>query len=193
MKNLLLVLLFSFMTALALKAQTSLDSLVFKKINQYRASLYLTKLQWNDTIYLGAKHHTDYVYLNNSSQLDNLVNGNSSELKSGHEEDNYLHGIESESFETRARKYHFDEECVTIFAGNMSLRDEVTAGWIVQSWIRSGLHNRILTDPKSTKGAVSCMTEVISDISKEDKENNLKYGKEDKPVIYVSSTFDSKK
>jgi uncharacterized protein YkwD len=185
--NKIFILLIWITNVSTLSAQTSLDSLVFKKINQYRTSLRLTELNWSDTIYNGAKHHTDYLYSYNRK------NNFSDKIMTGHDEDVSLSDIEKESFETRAYKYHFDEECVTMFFGNIAMKDEVLANWIVKSWQGSSPHNKILTDPQSKSGAVSCRTLLISDVSEEDKRDNLKYGRDDKGIIYLSSTFNCKK
>lgn len=173
------------MTFAAVSAQSSLDSLVFKKINQYRLTLRLSELQWSDTIYNGSKHHTDYLYTYNNNDF-------SGKIMTGHDEDVCFADIEKETFETQHFKYHFNEECVTIFFGKMAMKEEVLANWIVRRWEYSPLHNKILTDPKSKSG-VSCKTLLISDVSEEDKQDNLKYGRDDKGIIYISSAFNSKK
>jgi hypothetical protein len=71
----------------------------------------------------------------------------------------------------------------------LALKDEIVSDWIVRSWEYSPLHNKILTDPESKSAAVSCKTLLISDVSEEDKQDNLKYGRDDKGIIYFSSTF----
>ena len=47
--------------------QTKIDTLVFEKINNYRASKHLHKLVWNDTCTIAAKAHVSF--LNSVSQL----------------------------------------------------------------------------------------------------------------------------
>lgn len=168
MSKIIIILFLWFITVFSLTAQTALDSLVFKKINQYRASLKLSELSWNDTIYLGAKHHTDYMYSYNRK------NDFLGKIMTGHDEDVSLTDIEKETFEIRADKYNFNEGCVTMFYGNMAMKDEVLANWIVRSWQYSPLHNKILTNPKSRSGSVSCKTLLTSDVSEEDKQDNLK-------------------
>ncbi len=191
MKKILFILFFWLLTAFALTAQTSIDSLVFKKINQYRSSLNLSELRWNDTIYNGAKHHTDYEYFSNKKKIDEAIKNKRgvTVVKTGHDEDVSFREIEKESFETRARKYHFNEECVTMFSGNKDINDEIVSDWIVQSWKDSPLHNKILTNPKCKQGAVSSKTVMIYKVPEKEKQYYLKNGFDKKNIVYFSSTF----
>ena len=70
MKYLVIILLF--ISSLSF-TQTKLDSLVFDRINQYRDSIGLNKVEWDSIAFKSANNHS--TYLSNNSTNNNIICG----------------------------------------------------------------------------------------------------------------------
>ena len=125
--------------SLSVFAQTKLDSLVLVKVNDYRASLGLDKVQFDTVSFLAADNQSSYLFKN-----DSIV---------GHSQNNI-------GFENPNKRYIYfggnkrsstGEVCNAVNTNlkvdnNMYLDN--LAKLIVDVWKESFGHNKILIDPK---------------------------------------------
>ena len=127
MKKLLTTLLV-LISSINLYSQTELDSLVLVKINQYRVSLGLNKLEFSKETFLAAQHHTKYMI-------------NVGEI--GHKENS-----ETPNTYHRLLKYGVDnftlvgENCTTIHMNGQTILEMSES--IFNNWKESPSHNRII-------------------------------------------------
>lgn len=130
-------------------AQTKLDSLVFAKVNEYRVSLGLNKVEFDSVCYKAAECQANY-------QMVNKVCG---------------HLQKTPGFETMGqrlkffgrRNYSFAGEVCAAIAVNVKIGDttyyEKLATKIVEGWKESPSHNEVLMDPHYKYAAVCCKIE----------------------------------
>ncbi len=120
-------------------AQTKLDSLVLVRVNEYRISKGLTKVEFDTVSFLSADNQASYLFKN-----DSVV---------GHSQKNI-------GFETPGKRYIYfggnehastAEVCNTVNTNlkvdNNTYLDNL-AKLIVDAWKNSFEHNKILIDPK---------------------------------------------
>jgi uncharacterized protein YkwD len=127
-------------------AQTKLDSIVLVKVNDYRSSLGLSKVQFDTVCFLAADNQSNYLF-----KVDSIV---------GHNQKNI-------GFETPGKRYIYfggnehasiGEVCNSI---PINLKDDDTmklvklANSIVDAWKKSPDHNKILTTDKYKFASVS--------------------------------------
>jgi uncharacterized protein YkwD len=149
MKNLLIII--SLFITSFVNAQTKLDSLVLVKVNEYRISKGLTKVEFDTVSFLAADNQASYLFKN-----DSIV---------GHSQNNI-------GFETPGKRYIYfggnehastAEVCNTINTNlkvdNYTYLDNL-AKLIVDAWKNSFEHNKILIDPKYKFAGAS--TKVIN-------------------------------
>lgn len=149
MKNLIIIITL-FITSFV-NAQTKLDSLVLVRVNQYRTSLKLTKVEFDTVSFLAADNQASYLFKN-----DSIV---------GHDQKNI-------GFETPNKRYIYfggnehasTAEVCNAVDTNLRVDNDMyldnLAKLIVDTWKGSFEHNRILIDPKYRFAGVS--TKVIS-------------------------------
>ena len=149
MKNLIIIITI-FITSFV-NAQTKLDSLVLVRVNQYRTSLKLTKVEFDTVSFLAADNQASYLFKN-----DSIV---------GHDQKNI-------GFETPNKRYIYfggnehasTAEVCNAVDTNLRVDNDMyldnLAKLIVDTWKGSFEHNRILIDPKYRFAGVS--TKVIS-------------------------------
>ena len=139
MKKLLTTLLV-LISSINLYSQTELDSLVLVKINEYRISLGLDKLEFSKESFLASQHHTKYMI--NVGEIGHIEN--SETPKAYH----------------RLLKYGVDnftlvgENCTTINMNGQTIFEMSES--IFNSWKESPSHNKTMTIPEFTNAAVSC-------------------------------------
>jgi uncharacterized protein YkwD len=144
MKNLITVIAL-FITSFV-SAQTKLDSLVLVKVNEYRTSLGLNKVQFDTVSYKASENQASYLFKN-----DNVV---------GHDQDNI-------GFETPGKRYIYfggnknasiAEVCNAVDT-NLRVNNDMyldnLAKLIVDAWKNSFEHNKILVDTKYKFAGVS--------------------------------------
>jgi uncharacterized protein YkwD len=144
MKNLITVIAL-FITSFV-SAQTKLDSLVLVKVNEYRVSKGLTKVDFDTVSYKAADNQASYLYKN-----DSIV---------GHDQNNI-------GFETTGKRYIYfggnknasiAEVCnavnTNLKVDNGAYLDNL-AKLIVDAWKNSFDHNKILIDAKYKFAGVS--------------------------------------
>jgi uncharacterized protein YkwD len=138
MKNLITIIALFITTFVS--AQTKLDSLVLVKVNEYRISKGLTKVQFDTVSFLAADNQASYLFKN-----DSVV---------GHSQKNT-------GFETPNKRYiyfggneHASTAEVCNGVPNLNIKDSDTmrldkiATAIVESWKKSPDHNKILITAK---------------------------------------------
>jgi uncharacterized protein YkwD len=125
-------------------SQSLLDTLIFKEINQYRKSLNISELKWNNELQAPAEHHSSYLRaINFSTILEvkqlhlNPIDQNKLDIIRGHDERNF-------SFEKRQQHYNFSNEVVFTIFGWMSLDEKEIAETIVDGWILSESHKEVI-------------------------------------------------
>jgi uncharacterized protein YkwD len=151
MKNLLIIIAL-FITSFV-NAQTKLDSLVFVKVNEYRNSLGLTKVEFDTVSYKAADNQASYLF-----KCDSVV---------GHNQKNT-------GLETPNKRYIYfggDEHASTAEvcnSVNMNVKIDDTmyldklATLIVDAWKKSPDHNKILITPKYKFAGVSTKVKTSS-------------------------------
>lgn len=121
-------------------SQTSLDYLLFKKVNKYRTENNLKKWKWSNRAFKPAIHHSKYQASNGYM---------------GHDEQSNTPRPTS-----RLDLYNIDwkysgENCAVICATNRT--DEYISSHILELWIKSPAHNDLLLNPHDGRfGAISC-------------------------------------
>ena len=144
MKNLIIIITL-FITSFV-SAQTKLDSLVFVKVNEYRTSLGLNKVEFDTVSYLAADNQASYLF-----KYDSIV---------GHSQNNI-------GFETPNKRYIYfggnerasiAEVCNAVDT-NLKVDNDMyldnLAKLIVDAWKNSFEHNKILIDSKYKFAGVS--------------------------------------
>jgi uncharacterized protein YkwD len=141
MKNLITVIAL-FITSFV-SAQTKLDSLVLVKVNEYRVSKGLNKVQFDTVSYKAAENQASYLY-----KYDSVV---------GHDQNNI-------GLETPGKRYIYfggnknastAEVCNDVNTNLKVDSDDNLAKLIVDAWKNSFEHNKILIDAKYKFAGVS--------------------------------------
>jgi uncharacterized protein YkwD len=138
-------ILFLFLTTTVF-AQSKLDSLVLVKVNEYRISKGLNKVQFDTVSYKAAENQASYLFKN-----DNIV---------GHDQNNI-------GFETPGKRYIYfggnerasiAEVCNSVNT-NLKVNNDMyldnLAKLIVDAWKNSFEHNKVLIDVKYKFAGVS--------------------------------------
>ena len=144
MKNLIIII--SLFITSFVNAQTKLDSLVLVKVNEYRVSKGLNKVEFDTVSYLAADNQASYLFKN-----DSIV---------GHSQKNI-------GFETPNKRYIYfggnehasTAEVCNAVNTNLKVDNDMyldnLAKLIVDAWKASFEHNKILIDPKYKFAGVS--------------------------------------
>lgn len=135
-------------------AQSKLDSLVLVKVNEYRTSLGLSKVQFDSVSFLAADNQASYL--------------SKSDLNVGHSQKNI-------GFETEGKRYiyfggneHASIAEVCNGVPNLNIKDSDTmrldkiATAIVEAWKKSPDHNKILITAKYKFAGVSTKVKTSS-------------------------------
>ena len=151
MKNLIIIIAL-FINSFV-NAQTKLDSLVLVKVNQYRTSLGLTKVEFDTVSYLAADNQASYLFKN-----DSIV---------GHSQNNI-------GFENLNKRYIYfggnerastAEVCNSVNT-NLKVDNDMyldnLAKLIVDAWKSSFEHNKILINSKYKFAGVSTKSTISS-------------------------------
>ena len=148
MKNLLLSLIF--LCSLGVIAQTKLDSLVFKKINEYRVSNHVNPLVWDETLYPAANFHSTYLVELNKLDKDTFT---------------VTHFQNNDKFKTPNQRASYFlkrdvkvSECTNMcgFGFGKWATLEYAANSVLDTWKKSPKHNAAILSKNITKGAISC-------------------------------------
>lgn len=125
--------LFLFLFSLSLLAQTSIDSLVLVKVNQYRKSKGLENVTFSDANFKSASHHTNYMVKNSviTHTEDSLIDV-SNRLK--------FYGSTFTNFGENILLTNKN------FKSSDSEMNDKIATEIVNIWKNSSEHNKILLD-----------------------------------------------
>jgi uncharacterized protein YkwD len=149
MKNILILLLLS----ISCFAQTKLDSLVFNKVNEYRASKGLSKISWDTAAFKASKCHSDYLEGLAAKTNYTVITAGHSENAKGLEdaEDRFIHF---------GGKTKYVGEIVLINSSNLKDNDadklDKLATSLVKQWKDSPKHNEIMLTPNFNFGGISC-------------------------------------
>jgi len=151
MKNLLIII--TLFISSFVNAQSKLDSLVLVKVNEYRTSLGLNKVQFDTVSFLAADNQASYLFKN-----DSIV---------GHNQKNI-------GFETPGKRYIYfggnknastAEVCNSVNM-NIKVSDDTyldkLSTLIVDSWKKSPGHNKILITDKYKFTGVSTKVKTSS-------------------------------
>lgn len=152
MKKLLTVLLV-LISSINLYSQTELDSLVLIKINQYRISLGLDKLEFCKKSFLASEHHTKYMI--DSKKLCHIENSETPKPKNRLSK----YGVKS---------FHIVSENCSALHFN-TLNNEIIAQGIFNNWKESPNHNNNMIRPELKYMGVS----VIKVLPREGEEFTL--------------------
>ena len=143
MKNLITIIALFITTFVS--AQSKLDSLVLVKVNEYRISLGLNKVEFDNICYKSAENQASYLFKNDSI---------------GHSQNNI-------GFETPNKRYIYfggnehasTAEVCNAVNTNLKVDNDMyldnLAKLIVDAWKASFEHNKILIDPKYKFAGVS--------------------------------------
>lgn len=146
----LTTLIFIFVTFI-LSAQTSLDKKVFNKINEYRDSLCLPKLEWDSVAYKASEYQSVYL-----KSANNVVG----------------HSNKNKGFETTKDRYKKAGGENTFLLGEIcnvtnknykvidTLIEEKLAIEIISLWKKSPAHNAIMIEPRMKYGG--CSTKITT-------------------------------
>lgn len=138
MKTLITILIFVFTTITSI-AQTSLDRKVFNKINEYRDSLCLPKLEWDSSAYKASEYQSEYL------KSANGVVG---------------HNNPNKGFEKMNDRYEKVGGRKTLLLGEIcnstnknykvidTLVEEKLSIEIISLWKKSPAHNAIMLEPR---------------------------------------------
>jgi len=141
MKKIINIILFVLLST-PVFSQTELDMLVLKKINEYRVSNGLNKLQFLSVGFDAAEHHSNYL-----AEIEDVR----------HDEDNN----ETSSPKRRLSYYGsgytgwVGENCLDIEDRDKSI--EYKANHMVNLWSNSPKHNANMLNKNFKYGAVSCV------------------------------------
>jgi len=140
MKNILTLITFILFN-FGLFAQTSLDSLLFKKINDYRNSKGLHSWVWSQNVWNASKGHNQYLM--KLGDCSHFQEGSDSTYSGGDRLllENVLWGITRENCAVTGR---YNEET-----------NEEQAEKILLQWIKSPTHHETLLCTRTKYGAVS--------------------------------------
>ncbi len=140
MKNILTLITF-ILFSFGLFAQTSLDFLLFKKINDYRNSNGLDSWIWDQNVWKASKGHNEYLM--ELGDCTHFQVGSDSTYSGGDRLllENVLWGLTKENCAVTDR-YNYET-------------DEEQSEKILQQWINSPGHHRTLLCPNTKYGAVS--------------------------------------
>lgn len=157
MKAIILMLYF---IPIALFSQSKLDSLLFCRLNSYRLLNDVNEITLDDSACSAAKHHTMYLLFRNNDSIRTTI---------GHAEDVDLAGFEELSPAERINTYIQLKscwgECVTGTIKRIGYPVEDLVSIILNKWISSVKHNKILISNKYKYGGVSIVVfegELIS-------------------------------
>jgi uncharacterized protein YkwD len=148
MKSILVILISLFL--FEAKAQTKLDSLVFKKINEYRVSNHVSPLIWDESLWSAANNHSTYLVELNKLDKDTFT---------------ITHFQNNDSFKTPDKRASFFlkreihvSECTNMcgFGFGKYATLEYAANAVLDTWKKSKKHNAALLSKKITKGTISC-------------------------------------
>jgi uncharacterized protein YkwD len=144
-----LITIFFFLLTLNSYGQTALDVVVFEKINEYRVENGVTELALDTSIYKAAYLHSKYLH-------DNGYPFNYP-LSSGH----YEKVLEKPSNRLREQGVLFLAcgENIACFTSNLVSKDgwvdmEAVANYVLDMWINSPGHHRLMISPKPISGAI---------------------------------------
>jgi uncharacterized protein YkwD len=147
-------------------SQTKLDSLIFDKLNKYRDSLVLQKLEWDFSSFKSAKNQS--TYLSNSSTSDKIV--------CGHEQKN-------PGYETAIKRYFklsgkqpivfFSEVCSFVNVNKKESDSEdyiynLIADKVIKGFMSSPEHNSAITNIKAKFAGVSTIYKLEENGFKKD-------------------------
>jgi len=155
MKRILSIILF--MISFGLNAQTTLDSALFDKINEYRVSNGVSEIAWDTNIFKAANHHSTYLKLLNYDSLRTFIT---------HSEAIRLDDFEELMYFTDRFKKYVPSKCILIsenITGTLKHRnfpEEKLVDIIFNNWKKSKKHNGIMLSPKLKKGACSIVVFV---------------------------------
>jgi len=146
----LITLIFIFVSMISM-AQTSLDIKVFNKINEYRDSFHIPKLEWDSCAYKAANYQSTYL------KSANGVVGHSNKNK---------------GFEDVRKRYEKAGGGKTLLLGEIcnstnknykvidTLIEEKLATEIISLWKKSPNHNAIMLEPRMKY--VGCSTKIVT-------------------------------
>jgi uncharacterized protein YkwD len=152
MKRYIITATYIFISSLVF-SQTKLDSLVFDKLNQYRNSLGLSKIDWDSTSFIAAKNHSQY--LNNASDSSKIISGHNQPTP-GSERLSDRFGKDFLSLAEVATGFHYS------IKDNSDLYLDEIAEVSIKNFIKSPMHNLAITNPKFKFTGVSVDTKPYS-------------------------------
>lgn len=153
MKQIAYAILF-FLTSAATFAQTSLDSLVLKKANEYRDSLCLPKLEFSKVCYAAADSQASYLMKDLRIISHSQKDPQSADVGKRYQK----------ALGTKEGSYTWIGEIVAACSRNVKEGDKMAedkiAADLISQWKNSKEHRAILTDPKAKYAGVSTKYEI---------------------------------
>ena len=164
----LFTIIFIFISVLGY-SQISLDTLILNEVNEYRKSMNVKELKWDEQLQEGAEHHSTYLLYINFQTIENIATTNMCaegqyklDLVRGHEERAKTTGIENLSFYQRSKRYNITRENVMTILGYMDT--DLAAFSIVDAWKKSPSHNETLLHSDMRFCGISTKLVKIKDI-----------------------------
>lgn len=168
----LLFFTFLFLTTLSF-TQTKLDSLVFERLNKYRDSIGLNKVEWDSTAFKSANNQS--TYLSDNSTKDNIICGHNQKTP-GYE----TPSIRWKTFKGSDKTY-FSEVCNFITVNkkendNIDYIYSIIANEIVKSFLNSPEHKKSILNQKVRFVGISTVYKIEDNgFKKESKYYLTKY------------------
>ena len=166
-----IIIIFLF-SSLKVVSQTSLDSLLFEKINNYRITNGLNEIFWDSNVYNASNHHSKYLKILNADSLKTIIShsekidvNNFDELLSVYDRfDKYI-----------GKKYKYISENIASTLKKENFPIDNLVDIIFNQWKMSIKHNEILLNPYMKFGACSIIisTKEFYSSSKEYKKKIL--------------------
>ena len=167
--KILITILFCIFNLVYSYSQTSLDSLLFQKINEYRLSKGLDILIWDNNVYKMSNHHSTYLSL----FTDSIIKIKGEKTKTGifgHSENKKIDGIEqlpnvmdriNKFISTKInKKITGGENCLLTSYYKYENVDDIINKFITL-WKGSKLHNDFLLNKEIKYGACSVVEKNI--------------------------------
>ena len=146
-----LIILFSLIT-FTVKAQTKLDSLILEEINNYRLSLGLNKVEWDQNCYLSSNNQAEYLFKKNTQVWPNLyITHNGDVLPTPN--DRY-------KFYSKSKDHRYVGEIICIFSINFD-KDNIdykkVAKKAFEEWKSSPDHHECMKMPNHNYAGSACL------------------------------------
>ena len=138
-------------------AQTSLDSLMFSKINEYRVSNGVAEISWDTNVFKASNHHSTYLKLLSKDSLKTTITHYE---KIDVDSIDEIFGINDRLIYYAGIKDRFYGENITGTIKSENYPDKGLVDIMFNNWVKSKQHNEIMLNKDAKFGACSIVTLV---------------------------------